>query len=395
MTGSGTLTDPYVIYDADDLQNVNNNLTAYYQLANDIDATATPGWNGGEGFIPLGPFLGNLEGKGHKITGLTLNRPTSGDYQALFNVLGGTTLGEGRVYDLSLEDTCVSGAYRIGSFAGYINIAGVAMRCGSINPTVLLKAGGQKVGGFCGAQAGQVYYSFVRGGSVGYDGPYSATPSIGGFQSDSYRITRHCYARVDVSGNVPDANKGGFNGHEQSASGWITTCYSTGHVIGSGYGFSGRTFIVSGVKHIRDCYWDKETSGKLISDYDGGDIVGLTTVQAKLRASYDEWNFSTIWWLRSDINDGYPCLQNVTGGCIKIPAQVSTNAATNVEETSATLNGTLDDDAGEARLCGFEWGPTEDYGTFTPRESKVKGQTFSQNISGLSPGVKYYFRAVV
>lgn len=73
---------------------------------------------------------------------------------------------------------------------------------------------------------------------------------------------------------------------------------------------------------------------------------------------------------------------------------VSTKAATNIEETTATLNGLLDEDAGEARDCGFEWGPTEAYGHFTPTESKHIGETFSQNISGLIPGTKYYFRAV-
>ncbi len=54
MTGSGTQADPYIISDVDDLQAMENNLGAYYELANDIDASATVGWNGGEGFRPVG-----------------------------------------------------------------------------------------------------------------------------------------------------------------------------------------------------------------------------------------------------------------------------------------------------------------------------------------------------
>jgi hypothetical protein len=54
MTGSGTEGDPYVIYNVTDLQNMQNDLDAYYELANDIDASATSGWNGGSGFVPLG-----------------------------------------------------------------------------------------------------------------------------------------------------------------------------------------------------------------------------------------------------------------------------------------------------------------------------------------------------
>jgi len=54
MTGSGTPGDPYVIYDVDDLQDMENDLDAYYELADDIDASATSGWNGGKGFAPIG-----------------------------------------------------------------------------------------------------------------------------------------------------------------------------------------------------------------------------------------------------------------------------------------------------------------------------------------------------
>ena len=53
MTGSGTLLDPYIIQNVNDLQAVQNDPLKYYELGNDIDATATSGWNGGHGFIPL------------------------------------------------------------------------------------------------------------------------------------------------------------------------------------------------------------------------------------------------------------------------------------------------------------------------------------------------------
>ncbi len=54
MTGTGTLLDPYIIYGVTDLQAMNNSLAAYYELANDIDASATSGWNSGKGFEPVG-----------------------------------------------------------------------------------------------------------------------------------------------------------------------------------------------------------------------------------------------------------------------------------------------------------------------------------------------------
>ena len=50
MTGTGTIGDPFMIYDVNDLQAMRNNLTAHYKLANNIDASATIGWNSGAGF---------------------------------------------------------------------------------------------------------------------------------------------------------------------------------------------------------------------------------------------------------------------------------------------------------------------------------------------------------
>ncbi len=61
---------------------------------------------------------------------------------------------------------------------------------------------------------------------------------------------------------------------------------------------------------------------------------------------------------------------------------------------SATLNGTLVDDGNEACDCGFEWGTDTSYGLTTPTESKVTGETFSQVIGGLDPGIEYHFRAL-
>jgi hypothetical protein len=75
-------------------------------------------------------------------------------------------------------------------------------------------------------------------------------------------------------------------------------------------------------------------------------------------------------------------------------ADVSTDDASNVEETTATLNGTLDDDAGEACDVRFNYGTTTGYGSNTGWESgKVTDDTFLANISSLSPGTLYHFRA--
>ena len=50
--GSGTASDPYLIEDVWDLQNMS--LNSHYALKNDIDATITKNWNFGAGFSPVG-----------------------------------------------------------------------------------------------------------------------------------------------------------------------------------------------------------------------------------------------------------------------------------------------------------------------------------------------------
>ena len=62
------------IYDVDDLQAMQDDLTGSYILMNDIDASATSGWNAGAGFAPVGtsanPFTGTFDGDEHTITDL-------------------------------------------------------------------------------------------------------------------------------------------------------------------------------------------------------------------------------------------------------------------------------------------------------------------------------------
>ena len=72
---------------------------------------------------------------------------------------------------------------------------------------------------------------------------------------------------------------------------------------------------------------------------------------------------------------------------------VTTNATTNVEETTATLHGYLSDDGGGCNVK-FQYGTTTGYGTNTANQSKSSGDEFSAGISSLSEGTLYHSRAV-
>ncbi|ATO38042.1 hypothetical protein GTID1_13150 [Geobacillus thermodenitrificans] len=79
MRGAGTQENPFIIETPADLQAIQNNLSAYYELANDIDMT-------GVNWTPIAPdstnrFTGTIDGKGHKILNFTINDTTK-DQQA-------------------------------------------------------------------------------------------------------------------------------------------------------------------------------------------------------------------------------------------------------------------------------------------------------------------------
>jgi len=92
MTGSGTESDPYVIYNQTDLQNIANDLDAYYVLGNDITCSGH--------FIPIGyrsypfsyPFSGVLDGREHIIRNLYIDTANSDGYSAFFGAAENATI---------------------------------------------------------------------------------------------------------------------------------------------------------------------------------------------------------------------------------------------------------------------------------------------------------------
>ena len=102
----------------EDLQGMAGNLGGHYALGANIDASDTASWNGGAGFAPVGDaataFTGTLDGLGHTISGLTIDRSDT-DYVGLFGVLG---LGSA-VRNLGLVGGSVSGGGDyVGGLAG-------------------------------------------------------------------------------------------------------------------------------------------------------------------------------------------------------------------------------------------------------------------------------------
>lgn len=258
-SGSGTSEDPYIITTVEQLQEMSDYLSSYFELGNDIDASKTSTWNSGEGFVPIGTigtaFTGNLEGNNYIIDGLYINR--SSDYQGLFGYTN-----NGSVSNVGLTGCSITGSNNVGSFVGFFTIGSTLSGCYSTGNV----SGINYVGGMIGrTDSGTVTNCYTKCSSTGTD-------YVGGLTGQRSGTLSHCYSTGVVTGSS-----------------------SVGGLVGSGIGGS-----------VIACFWDTETSGQSSSPGGG---TGLTTVNMKLKSSYSGWDFTDIWFMPLLVNDGYPALQ--------------------------------------------------------------------------------------
>lgn len=308
MTGSGTSFDPFIIWNVTDLQNMNLDLAAYYELGQNIDASDTVTWNGGQGFVPIGtvavPFTGHFDGNFSKIDNLYINR--NANYQALFGSVSG-----GEVTNLIMTNVNVTaggpglGGYsRVAGLASHI-VSGTISQC-MIQGNIVGRSGMGLLVGFIAnnpvtisecISSGTVYGTFRIGGLIGTNG-WPSTPTI-----------TNCYSRADVTAWSVMYNSaqdvGGFAG-SLSAGSQIEDCYSTGFVSTGGWQVAATVGGFLGQGGCTDCFWDTQTSGRATSACG----TGKTTTEMKTKSTFTDagWDFVGIWGIDPTLNDSYPYL---------------------------------------------------------------------------------------
>ena len=306
-----------------DLQNINQNLSGKYLLANNIDASATASWNGGAGFIPIGnistPFTGWLVGVGGTIPiitlGATIDKLTinsSASTIGLFGVAGlGAYVGNVGLTNASITATCSSFCW-VGGLAG-ANLGTVSQTSvgGSIN--VLGNTGWISVGGLIGENAMQIIKSFssamviatslhsgvYAGGLVGLNDSGGGAISLS-YATGSVAGTSGVGSAAEVGGLV------GANGGMGANAGVISTSYATGSVTATNilnFFYLGGLVGASASGIATNSYWDTQTTGQLTSSGGG---TGLTTAQ--LKAGLPNGFDPTVWGISATINNGYPYL---------------------------------------------------------------------------------------
>lgn len=221
-----------------DLQGINGNLSGHYALGADINASATAGWNGGEGFDPIGFFSGTLHGLGHEIHGLTIDRPSE-------------------------------------VFVGLFSIAGSGAQLRNVGVRGGRAVGERYVGGLVGQNSGVISQSYATS-TVG------GNAFLGGLAGFNSGVISQSYATGTVEGNSNYISEyiGGLAGF--NTGGMISQSYAMGATSGV-YDVGGLAGYSDGT--ITESYWNIETTGQ--SSSAGG--RGLTTAEliAALPAGFD------------------------------------------------------------------------------------------------------------
>ncbi|MDD3363843.1 MAG: S-layer homology domain-containing protein [Syntrophomonas sp.] len=257
--GTGATDDPYIISTANELNMVRNHLSSCFELGTSINMDGSL-FDNGEGWLPIGDgnnsFTGTFNGAGHIISNLYINRAGS-DFIGLFS----TVTGQGSIINLGLENVSIEGNKCVGSLGGY--------------------------------NEGLVSDIYATGNVK------SNTEYSGGLFGDHSGAISNCYTMVNVIG---DLYVGGLVG-SYGDGGVIDKSYSAGTVDGEtetgglvGLDYGGGTTSYS--------YYDTEISGQ--SD-DTGKGVPKTTVEMKLQATFEGWDFGLIWSMNEGID--YPKLR--------------------------------------------------------------------------------------
>jgi The GLUG motif len=257
MLGSGTQIDPFIVSTPQDLHNVRNNLTAYYELGNDIDMTGFGNWT------PISVFSGTLDGKGFKILNLSVVQTTQ--YAGLFGQTNGAT-----IKNLGLENIFVqSNNHYVGGLVGE-NTLSTIQQCyvtGTIKQT-----------------STSMFY-------------------IGGLVGRSDGTIENCFSSCIVSGGK---QVGGIVGHSTGSTAFLKNCYSIGKITGSANvgGFYGITNTNSGyIPTYINNYFDYQTAGT--SNYITTGVTRKTTVEMKTQSTFVGWDFTNTWMMNND----YPTLR--------------------------------------------------------------------------------------
>lgn len=352
-----------LLYDAQDVQDIQENLFDDYFLCNDVDMDDLRSFNP-VGPSPASPFKGTLNGNNKTISNLKI---VGSDYVGLFGSMNNAV-----VKNLVINNADVRGNNYVGTVAGYAALSEIEnVRTSGTVRALDLGGAGQFGGGLAGAFdsssgsnlhfEGQVIADRDSGGLVGSAGASIGSPDSVIFKSSSIGILQgtgiklgglvgvvgrgiidQSYSKVHVNGGFSPGGLVGSLGSPGGVTGTIINSYSRGDVMstlaapaGSGIGIieigssvtnvyatgkvtaSDKQGLIAdtfspgtGPYSVTSSYWDVQATGT--SSSEAGE--GKTTAEMLLPSTYVGWDFyhpvlnpTGIW----DIKESYPFLKDL------------------------------------------------------------------------------------
>ncbi len=252
MLGLGSSSSPCIVTTCVQLQAINEGVSFYYQLGNDIDCSSTSTWNSNAGFVPLTGCAG-FDGAGHVIDRLYINLPQDWNGQeGLFSTMSNS-------------------------------ISNVGLTRADITGT-------DDVGALVGTSEGTITSSYATGSVAGVDG----VGGLVGSASSSSSIT-DSYSIVVVSGII---DVGGLVGGADPSSS-VTDSYASGTVSISGTCVGGLVGVTQ-ASIITESFATGAVSGQAM-----GGLVGCETASCAISSSY---------WYDGSANGAKNCYYVFLGG---------------------------------------------------------------------------------
>lgn len=367
--GGSTFRAAMLVNSANQLQDLSTNLSGHYALGKDIDASATSGWNAGQGFAPIGssgsPFSGSFDGLNRVITGLSINRPAA-SHVGLFGYSTGT------IANVGLTSANITGNNSVGTLAG-TNAAG-----GSINNAYATGSvsGGDNallLGGLTGANLGNLANSYSKASVTGGN----SSNTLGGLTGYSNGVITAAYATGAVTGGNSAHTIGGLIGSNEGS---ITTSYASGKASGgtssrligglAGYSFGpiansyatgaatggASSDIVGGLigyhegtitnayatglvtaatnagglfgtndGTVNNAYWNTQTSGKSTSGTGTAAGTGKTSAELMAQANLAGFDFAGTWNIVENVS--YPFLRSHFANGVQVISGTATGSS--------------------------------------------------------------------
>ena len=304
------------------------------------------------------PFMGEFDGQGHTITGLTLSNNDSG----LFWYTGATAY----IHDLTIDGANV--LFSDNAAVLVHNNYGRIEKCAVVNTNITADTGAV-LGGMVSRNYGIIRSSYVQGGTLtsnsltatGHAGFVGANETggliegcwtsmavnttseyAGGFVGLGYGGTiRNCFALGNVSAR---GYSGGFVGRSVYAGNTYENCYAAGVVTVSGEqgnGFIGgnkpdSAFQYDQSKGVTNCYFNSAAASAAAYGAVGKSLDEMKTDTFLTAISGSD---SGVWAREADKNGGLPYLLGVAVPETAVTAQITVKLAiASYDKNSYTFN---------------------------------------------------------